>query len=115
MNSDAGALPEDLARFVDGERWTYAKTMPTWPHEYLVRERVDPGLFECMVRHIRSYGHEGRFYQRRITYYEKDGLMYWTMGAPVSDTTIINRCRKEDSFECRSTRGNLPDRRLGSP
>ena len=99
---------EDLRRFVAGERWTYAKTMPDWPHEYLVRERVDPDLFERTVIHIRSNGYVGFFYRKEITYYEEAGFVYWTMGAPLEETTIINRCKKEDSFEYRSRNGTLP-------
>jgi hypothetical protein len=101
-------LPEDLRRFVNEETWTFARTMPEWPHEYLVRERVDDALFEQMVSHIRTYGHEGRFYLKKITYFEEDGLVYWTMGAPIEETTIINRCRREDSYEYRSANGTLP-------
>jgi hypothetical protein len=108
MNKICELLPEDLKRFVNKEQWTFAKTMPAWPHEYLVRDRVDKELFERMVIHIRSNGYEGHFYQMKITYYEEDGLVYWTMGAPLNETTIINRCRKEDSFERRSANGNLP-------
>jgi hypothetical protein len=103
------SFPEDLRRFVNDERWTYAKTMPLWPHEYLVRERVDEVLFERMVDHIRSNGYAGHFYQRQITYYEESGLVYWTMGAPLKETTIVNRCRKEDSYEHRAAAGTLPD------
>jgi hypothetical protein len=102
------SFPEDLRRFVTDEQWTYAKTMPDWPHEYLVRKRVDEKLFERTVMHIRSNGLEGRFYQRKITYYEEGGLVYWTMGSPLDQTIIINRCRKEDSFESRSKSGRLP-------
>jgi hypothetical protein len=108
MHSGADPFPEDLRRFANEERWTYAKTMPEWPHEYLVRERVDENLFERMVTHIRANGYEGRFYQMKITYYEEAGRVYWTMGAPLNETIIINRCRKEDSFENRSARGTLP-------
>lgn len=107
----AEAFPEDVRRFVDAERWTHAKTMPEWPHEYLVRDRVDQGLFERLVTHIRSNGYESRFYLRTITYYDEGGLVYWTMGAPLEETTIVNRCRKEDTFECRSRNGTLPGRR----
>jgi len=101
-------LPPDLRAFVDGETWTFAKTMPEWPHEYLVRERVDEDLFVRLVVHIRSHGYEGRFYARPITYYEEAGLVYWTMGAPVDDTTILNRCRTADTFEVRAAEGRLP-------
>ena len=108
MNDAADRFPEDLRRFASEEQWTYAKTMPAWPHEYLVRARVDEELFERMVKHIRSNGSEGHFYQQKITYYEEDGLVYWTMGAPLEATIIINRCRKGDSFEARSAAGTLP-------
>jgi hypothetical protein len=109
MNNPIEPFPENLRSFVDAARWTYAKTMPKWPHEYLVRERVDGELFERTVMHIRSNGYEGLFYTRKITYYEEAGLVYWTMGAPLEETTIINRCRKENSFESRSKNGTLPD------
>ena len=102
-------LPSGLRRFVDNEQWTYAKTMPQWPHEYLVRDRVDVDLFESLVRHIRQYGFEGRFYDRTITYFAEDGTLYWTMGAPLAETVIINRCLETDSYEYRLRNGTLPD------
>jgi len=87
-------LPKELCEFVNNEEWTYAKTMPIWPHEYLVRERVDENLFVQLVQHIRAHGYEGRFYDKPITYYDEDGFVYWTMGAPIEETIIINRCKK---------------------
>ena len=99
--------PELLA-FVNEQKWVFAKTMPEWPHEYIVRERVDEELFERLVRHIRRHGYEGKFYQKTLTYYDDGGMMYWTMGAPLEQTTIINRCKKEDSYECRLQNGTLP-------
>jgi hypothetical protein len=94
--------------FIDNEKWTYAKTMPQWPHEYIVREQVDGNLFEQLARHIRANGYEGAFYQETFVYYEEDGMLYWTMGTPISEATIINRCRKESSYECRLRNGTLP-------
>jgi hypothetical protein len=109
MNSDPMPFPDDLHVFVNTEKWTFARTMPKWPHEYLVRERVDEDLFVRLVCHIRSYGYEGRFYAKPITYYEENGLQYWTMGAPIEETIIINRCRTEDSYEARLRNGTLPE------
>jgi hypothetical protein len=107
--SDALTFPCSLQAFIDTCTWTYAKTMPEWPHEYIVRDRVDQALFEALVRHIREHGFEGRFYRRAITYFAEDGLLYWTMGAPIDKTTIVNRCKAEQSYESRLRAGTLPD------
>jgi hypothetical protein len=108
MSETAASLPANLRLFIDNEKWTYAKTMPKWPHEYIVRERVDRNLFEQLARHIRTNGFQGAFYEERYVYYEVDGMLYWTMGAPIRKTTIINRCRKESSYESRLRNGTLP-------
>jgi hypothetical protein len=97
-----------LRTFVDEATWTFAKTMPEWPHEYIVRERVDEQLFVDLVDHVRAHGRSGRFYERVIVYYEVAGLVYWTMGAPLAETTIVNRCRTEDTYESRLAAGTLP-------
>ena len=47
-------LPEELANFIKTEKWTYAKTMPKWPHEYLVRQKVDETLFIKLATFIRE-------------------------------------------------------------
>lgn len=106
--SNSVTLPEILREFIASSKWTFAKTMPEWPHEYIVRERVDRVLFETLVRHIRQHGFEGRFYQRVLTYFADNGLLYWTMGEPIEETTIINRCKEEGSYENRLRNGTLP-------
>ncbi len=102
------AFPVELLTFVNDQRWTFAKTMPEWPHEYIVRDQVDEDLFECLIKHIRANGYEGKFYQMVITYYEEAGMVYWTMGAPLHETTIINRCAKDCTYEHRLRYGTLP-------
>ena len=109
MISETVKLPKELRNFIDTAEWTFAKTMPEWPHEYIVRERVDKNLFEALVRHIRQHGFEGRFYQRVLTYFAEDSLLYWTMGAPIDETTIINRCKEDWSYENRLRNGTLPE------
>src|SRR5262249_55852753 len=55
-------FPPSLKSFVVELKWTFAKTYAsTWSHEYVVRSRVDENLFIELVRHIRTYGYEGRF------------------------------------------------------
>ena len=103
------SFPRELKAFVNEHGWTFAKTMPKWPHEYLVRQCVNEGLFEQLVRHIRMHGYEGRFYDRPITYCDEAGMVYWTMGAPVAETTIINRCKPEETYASRMENDTLPD------
>jgi len=102
-------FPDEIRAFLDRERWTFAKTMTKWPHEYLVRERVDNHHFEKTVVHIRSFGYVGRFYSKPITYFDDRGRVYWTMGEPISETVILNRCLKGDSYEARAKAGTLPE------
>lgn len=106
--SDTSALPDELREFIRSSTWTFAKTMPKWPHEYIVRGRVDETLFVQLVCHIRKHGYQGTFYRKSITYCDHDGMVYWTMGAPISETIIINRCKKEDSYEYRRLNNTLP-------
>jgi hypothetical protein len=108
VNKNPNAFPDDLLNFVREAKWAFAKTMPEWPHEYIVREQVDQNLFVQLARHIRANGHEEPFYQDTYIYFEEDGMLYWTMDELISETSIINRCRKENSYECRRKNGTLP-------
>ncbi len=101
----------ELKAFVATSKWTAAKTYAcTWPHEYIVRQRVvDERLFVELVHHIRAYGYDGFFYRKRLRYFDEDGWVYWTMGAPVEETVIVNRCRKEQTYEYRLKHGTLPE------
>ena len=75
--------------------WTFAKSMASIPHWYIVRKKCDEDEFEWVVRFIRKKGYKKKFFRKVFTYYNLDGYQYWTMGAPVKETTIINRARIE--------------------
>jgi hypothetical protein len=101
---------DQIKDFIQSVTWTYARTMPEWPHEYIVRYKVDKELFLEMVRHIREFGYQGPFYEKTLTYFEEAGKVYWTMGEPLDKTIVINRCREEDTYEVRRKNGTLPDK-----
>jgi hypothetical protein len=106
----------ELRDFVSSAKWTFAKTYAaTWPHEYIVRGRVDEGLFVRLVHHIREHGYEGKFYRMSITYFDEDGITYWTMGEPIEDTTIVNRCQKKQTYEYRLAHNLLPEQEMKTP
>lgn len=103
-------LPKHLQEFIARCTWTFAKTYAdTWPHEYIVREKVDEASFVDLVTHIRAHGYEGHFYEKLIVYFEHEGMVYWTMGSPIEKTIIINRCQKEQTYEHRLRCGTLPE------
>jgi hypothetical protein len=101
-------LSGSLREFIASSKWTYAKTMPEWPHEYIVRGRVPENLFAQLVLHIQANGYLGQFYQKSIVYFDYESRTYWTMGSDPDNTTIINRCKKEDTYSCRLRNGALP-------
>ena len=107
----ASRFHKTLRDFVDHETWTYAKTIPDWPHEYIVRKRVDEQLFMHLVIHIRAKGYEGDFYRKKMIYFDEAGLVYWTMGASLEETTIVNRCTDENTYAHRLAEGTLPNNR----
>ena len=97
-----------IKEFIQSVTWTYAKTIPEWPHEYIVRHKVDKDLFLEMVKHIREYGYLGSFYETSLIYFHEAEKVYWTMGEPLEKTIVINRCREEDTYEIRKKNGTLP-------
>jgi len=88
---------DDFRCFIKQRQWAFAKTMPQWPHEYTVRKFEDPKdeqiMFEQAVAFIRANG-DCRMFEptgKSSVYFDIDGRQYWTMGAPIEETTIINR------------------------
>jgi hypothetical protein len=103
-------FPENIKHLIEATDWTFAKTYAeTWPHEYILRKNVNDHLFVEFVEHIRKHGYEDWFYKKPITYFEEDGLVYWTMGAPLAETIIINRAMKESTYSERLKNGTLPE------
>ncbi|MCX5673843.1 MAG: helix-turn-helix transcriptional regulator [Planctomycetota bacterium] len=99
----AGPGPADLAfmrQFIAACRWQFAETYAkTAPHEYTVRGWL-PGPagqadFEAFVKAIRACGYDRAFRGRTYRTLDVDGQKYWTMGAPVAKTTVINRAPAE--------------------
>ena len=76
-------------------RWTFAKTMPFAPHEYIVKDKcpLTKEEFEYFVEMQRQYGVRERWGKYNNPYLYIDDYKYWTMGAPLEDTTVINRAK----------------------
>ncbi len=82
----------DIARTLTSQQWTFAKTMPNNPHYYTLKKKwQNPAEFERIVRLIRQYGYQEYFWRKPYTMLDINDKKYWTMGAPVPETTLINR------------------------
>lgn len=75
--------------------WTFAKTMPFAPHEYIVRDRcpLTDEEFVYFVSMQREHGVKERWGKYNHPYLYIDDYKYWTMGAPMEETTVINRTK----------------------
>src|SRR5689334_11973502 len=92
---------ENARAYIAEVHWRFAKTMPQWPHEYTVRQLaadLEPQFFElvALIRRegiVKPWPREAREPRYRLNYLALDGWEYWTMGAPIAETTVINRAR----------------------
>ena len=83
---------DEIRRFIANSRWRFAKSMPEMPHEYTRRaDASDDAEFCRFVMHIRQAGYKGKFGKTTYKYLDVDGWQYWTMGAPLNKTILINR------------------------
>ena len=89
---------EELRNTIAAGRWTFAKSMPQFPHEYVIRGKtLAEDLFVPFVTHIRDAGVTRHWrYGKIFTYLAIDEYEYWTMGNPVDETIIINRALIHD-------------------
>jgi SAM-dependent methyltransferase len=70
--------------------------MPQNPHYYTLRKNWgDAPGFEDVVQYIRDHGYKIRFGRTDYTCLDINGQRYWTMGAPLAKTTLINRAFNE--------------------
>ena len=104
-------LPEDVRAFVESARWTFAKTYAaTWPHEYVVRTPENAQMLLALAQHVFEHGTDGRFYSQVRKYHHEGGKVYWSMDDTPEETTLINRCDEDQTYEARLASGSLPRR-----
>lgn len=86
---------EQVKQWIEKQAWVFAKTMPDNPHEYVARNRAVGGDtdidFDFVVITIRANGYRKMFRGRAYVCFDVGPYRYWTMGAPIAKTTIINR------------------------
>ena len=82
---------QDPRDFIEKQKWTFAKSMPHIPHEYIVRQECDNEADYWNLRdYIYAHGIK-RFWRGRPGWYlNYNGHKYWAMSRK-DDSRIINR------------------------
>ncbi|MEK9155950.1 MAG: hypothetical protein AAB360_01445 [Patescibacteria group bacterium] len=82
----------EARQFIDSVKWTFTKTMPEIPHEYIVTDRYPKKTEEvkAFIAEIEKNGYTKSFYSKEYKYLEIDGYKYWVIG------NIINRAKSEE-------------------
>lgn len=84
-----------IRSYISRCEWTYAKTMPQCPHEYIVKNKcqLSDKEFEFFVWTQRTLGKSEKWGPYIHQYLYIDGYKYWTMGCELENTIIINRAK----------------------
>lgn len=83
---------EKLGRLLERQDWIYAKTMPENPHHYTLRKKwQNDDDFVWSVNTLRKLGYKAYYGGRPYIQIDVNEHFYWTMGAPVLRTILINR------------------------
>ena len=84
--------PVEISFYIASVRWqtsldrSHQYTMAKWNPEM-------SELFCKFVQHIRENGYVETFMGKDYTYFDVGDYKYWSMGAPVDQTILINRTR----------------------
>lgn len=104
QDPDYNSRKARVDNFLLAREWRFAKSMPRIPHWYIVKDKLPKNTkngvnlqeeFVNAVVFMREFGTQERWGAWVFTYYYLGEYKYWTMGAPLEQTIIINRARVE--------------------
>ena len=101
----------DFLRFAGQAEWRFAKSIPTWPHFYIVEENLpDQAAFRRAKAFVRTSGYGGKFFDMDVFYFDADGWTYWAspLANPPESQYMLNKCKTEYSYESCVRSGTLP-------
>lgn len=84
---------ERFARALQAAPWRFATTMQDHPHSYTLRKMWTDEEFTAAVIFLRAYGYDSTFQRKTYRQINVNEHCYWTMGAPLAETILINRAR----------------------
>lgn len=78
----------DVAEWIEGRHWQTARSRD---HAFTRRDWGDETMFLRVVLHVRQHGEQETFAEDIYTYLILGNLKFWTMGADLESTVILNR------------------------
>ena len=103
---------EGFSEFAARVDWRFAKSVPNWPHFYIVeKELEDQESFRAARSFILDSGRDGKFFDLDVRYYDTGGWTYWSspLVKPFEAQYMLNRCRTEFTYESLAAAGALPE------
>lgn len=80
-------------RFVESQKWIFAKTMADIPHWYcLKKNNADDAEWLWFVNYMLENSVQGEFYGRKYRYFYLGEYRYWQMDPTPYECDLINRC-----------------------
>lgn len=83
---------KDFGKLINSLRWTFAKTMPQIPHEYIVidnyPEKADS--IKLFAAEIQTHGYTKTFFGKEYKYLDIGDYKYWVI------ENITNRAKIEE-------------------
>jgi len=102
---------EEFLQFVDQVKWRFAKSVPNWPHFYIVaKELTDQATFQLAKSFVKEFGYDGKFFDLDVRYLDANGWTYWAspLAEPLELQFMLNRCKSEFTYESLAKAGQLP-------
>jgi hypothetical protein len=83
--------------YIKSMDWRFSRSMPQWPHWYIVREWGSARKFDFMGRLIKEFGYRDRWGNRNDSYLVIGKYKYWVIedvlnrAAPISNPEVRKR------------------------
>ena len=87
---------------LENAHWTFAKTMPNNPHEWVFNKHgilSEDITMPEVADYIQAYGFEEYYYSKLFMCMNLGDHKYWTCDYPTSKTDLINRCKKGLTYQ----------------
>lgn len=106
----------EIEDFISKHHWKFASTMPRLPHWYTLRRNArDDAEFAAVVEEIRKRGYTKWAAGREWCYLDIGDFKYWSCGAPVPETILINRTHVDPAKAKEAARGEISAKKSPRP